>query len=420
MMHGSLPEIAVTSGQAIFFDGVTSVRRTVTVELGLTAMKIRAPDGEALAAWRYGELATYSAPHGMLRVGLATSPARLEIRDRDLTAAFTARAGRIRQPGAIDPRTRRKVVGWSLAAVASAVMVAMFGVPLMVERIAPLVPLGVEQQLGASVDSKYRASLARDHGDGFECGQGPNGQAGRAAFDKLVGRLETAAGLPFPVRAAVVRRADSNAVSLPGGRVYVFEGYINKAKTPDELAGAIAHEMGHIAHRDHVRRVTHVVGLWFLFGPLIGDFSGATAVAAMHTALLPSYSREREAAADAFGAKLMIKIGGDARADANFLLRGAGTAKWNVKMLFDDHPQNRERAAAIEAIAHAAPKRNDSAASALLTDTEWASLKQICRAAPASTPPATAEVQQLRDAAGAAVRRHLREARPLIYNGAAR
>src|SRR5262249_38573745 len=156
------------------------------------------------------------------------------------------------------------------------------------------------QRLGASVDSKYRASLARDHGDGFECGQGPTGQASRAAFDKLVGRLETAAGLPFPVRAAVVRRADSNAVSLPGGRIYVFAGYINKARTPDELAGAIAHEMGHIAHRDHVRRVTHVVGLWFLFGPLIGDVSGATAVAAMHTALLPSYSREREAAADAF------------------------------------------------------------------------------------------------------------------------
>jgi len=393
MMDASLPAVTVTSGQAIFFDGVTSVRRTATVDLGPTAMEIRAPDGEALAAWRYGELATYSAPDGMLRVGLATSSARLEIRERDLAAAFTARAGRIQQLGAVEPRTRLKVVGWSLAAVAAALLVAMFAFPPMVERMAPLVPLGVEQRLGANVDSRFRASLARDHGDGFECGQGPNGQASRAAFDKLVGRLEAAAGLPFPVRAAVVRRSQANAIALPGGHIYVYEGYINKARTPDELAAAIAHEMGHIAHRDMGRKVIHAVGLGLLFGPLIGDFSGATAVAAMHTLLLPTYSREREAAADAFGTKLMIKVGGDARADANFLLRGAGTSGSIVKILLS-HPEARERAAAIEAIARTAPNRGGSASSALLTPAEWSALKRICRTAPTSTPPATPEVHR--------------------------
>ena len=402
-MHASLPALTVTSGQAIFFDGATSVRRTATVELGPTAMEIRASDGEALAAWRYAELAAYSAPDGMLRVGPATSPARLEILDGDLAAAFAARAGRIRQPGAVEPRTRRKVVGWSLAAVAAALLVAMVGVPPMVERMAPLVPLGVEQRLGASIDSKFRARLARDLGEGFECGQGPNGQASRAAFDKLVGRLETAAALPLPVRASVVRRTQANAAALPGGHIYVYEGYLKKARTPDELAAAIAHEMGHIAHRDVVRSVIQPVGLWFLFGPLIGDFSGATAVAAMHTVLLPSYSREREAAADAFGTKLMIKVGGDPRADANFMLRDAGPPKSNLEILLSDHPEARERADAIEAIARAAPEPNGGAASALLSAAEWAALKQICQAAPASTPPATPEVQReaSHDAAGA-------------------
>ena len=401
-MEASLPAVTVTSGQAIFFDGVTSVRRTVTVELGLTTMEIRAPDGEALAAWRYGELAAYPAPDGMLRIGPATSPARLEIRDGDLAAGFTARAGRIRQFGAVEPRTRRKVVGWSLAAVASALLAAMFGLPTAVERMAPLVPLGLEQRLGASVDSKYRAALMRDLGDGFECGQGPNHQASRAAFDKLVGRLETAADLPFPVRASVVRRAASNAVTLPGGRIYVYAGYINAARTPDELAAAIAHEMGHVAHRDTVRKVIHPVGLWFLFGPLIGDFSGgAAAWVATHTALLPSYSREREAAADAFGTELMIKVGGNPRADADFLLRMARPASSTVDILLSDHPEDRERAAAIEAIARAAP--NNGAGAALLTAAEWAALKQICKAAPASAPPATPELQHQpsRDAAGA-------------------
>jgi Zn-dependent protease with chaperone function len=391
MMDARLPAVTVTSGQAIFFDGVTSVRRTATVDLGLTALEIRAPDGEALAEWRYGELATYSAPDGMLRVGLTTSPARLEIRDGDLAAAFTARAGRIPQLGAVTPRTRLKVVGWNLAGVAAALLVAMFGVPPMAARTAPLVPLGVEQWLGGSVESQQRAELARSQHD--ECGQGPNGQASRAAFDKLVRQLEDVAALPLPVRASVVRQSEDNAKMLLDGRVQVYEGMIDKAKTPDELAGVIAHEIGHIAHREGVGRTIRAVGLWFLFGPLIGDFSaGATAWVGVHTVLLPSYSRGQEAAADAFGAELMLKLGRDPRA-LGHVLRG-GTAKSIATILLTDHPAARERVAAIEAIARAAPKRNGSAAPELLTAAEWAALKQICQAAPASTPPATPEVRR--------------------------
>jgi Zn-dependent protease with chaperone function len=385
-MDASLPAVTVTSGQAIFFDGVTSVRRTVMIELGLAAMEIRAPDGEALAAWRYGELASYSAPDGMLRVGPATSAARVEIRDGDLAAAFTARAGRVQQLGPVDPRTRRKVVGFSLAAVASAVLAAMFAVPATVERMAPLVPLAVEQRLGAGADAAFRATLARDHGERFECGQGPDGEASRAALDKLVSRLEAAAELPLPVRVTAVRRAEDNATALGGGHIYVYAGAIHSVTTPDELAAVIAHEMGHVAHRDGSRRVIYSAGLWLLFGPLIGDFSGGAAGwVAMHTVLLPSYSREREAEADAFGSELMLKLGRDPRALANYLLRhGVGSGS-TVEILLRDHPERLARAAAIEAIARAAPNGGGNVASALLTTAEWAALKRICQA-PKSTP----------------------------------
>src|SRR4029077_5483171 len=112
----------------------------------------------------------------------------------------------------------------------------------------------VEMRLRTSVDSPVRALLERGQHDRFECGEGASAPS-RAALDTLVRRLEAAAGLPVPVRAAVVRRSEANAIALPGGRVYVFEGLIDKAETPDELAGVIAHEMGHIAHRDGVRSV---------------------------------------------------------------------------------------------------------------------------------------------------------------------
>ena len=399
-MDTSLPAGTVTFGQAIFFDGVTSVRRAATVNLGPTAMEMRTPDGEALAAWRYDELASYSAPDGMLRVGPAKSPARLEIRDGDLAATFTARAGRIRQLGPVDPRTRRKVVGLSLAGVASALLVAMFGLPAMVERIVPLVPLALEQRLGASIDSHSRAPLAREKHD--ECGQGPNGQASRAAFDKLVGQLETAADLPFPVRATVVRRTDDNAAALPGGRITVYGGAIKAIKTPDELAAVVAHEMGHVAHRDGARRVIHAAALWLLLGPLVGDFSaGATAWVGMHAVLLPSNSRQRETAADAFGAELMLKLGRDPRALGNYLLRHGDPSGSKLDTLFRDHPEARKRATAIDAIVRAAANRGGGTASPLLTAAEWTELKRICQA-PASAPRAgpDAQPQPSRAAAG--------------------
>jgi Zn-dependent protease with chaperone function len=305
------------------------------------------------------------------------------MRDGALASAFDARAGAVRRVGAIDRRSRLKVVGWSLAALASAVLVAIFGVPAVVSRLAPLVPVRIEQRLGASVDQQVRVLLDRGGRErAFECGDAAGAQTGRAAFDKLVHELEAAAALPFPLNASVIRRPEANAIALPGGRVYVFQGLVAKANNPDELAGAIAHEMGHVAHRDGVQAVMHAAGLSFLFGMLIGDFSGGgVAVLAMRTVLQSSYSRETEAAADAYGAALIGRLGRDPRALGAILVRIAGTPGPMAKILLD-HPEAKERAAAIEALAGARPPAGTAGGAGLLDASEWAALRRICAPAP--------------------------------------
>ncbi len=158
----------------------------------------------------------------------------------------------------------------------------------------------------------------------------------------------------------------------------MFQGLIDKADTPDELAGVIAHEIGHVAHRDGTRSVLEGAGLSFLFGMLLGDFIGGGAVVyAAKTILQTSYSREVEAAADAFGVAAMIKMGGDARALGTILQRIAGTTHPGPKLLLD-HPDTKDRVIAINAQAEGTkPTR------ALLEPSEWAALKRIC-SAPAS------------------------------------
>jgi Zn-dependent protease with chaperone function len=365
----------VRSGAGIFYDGATSTRHRVLVELDRAGLLIRAAEGHLLDRWPYGDLEHLSAHEGMLRLGRIGNPvlARLEIHDPALAHAIDELAHTVDRTGATEWRGRTKVVAWSIAAVVSLALVGVFGVPAIADRLAPYVPTSVELRFGAAVDGRIRAMLDTGRkGQAFECGHGAAEQAGRAALDRLVARLETAARLDIPLTAAVVRRPEGNAIALPGGRIYVFEGLIRRAETVDEVAGVIAHEIGHVAHRDGTRSVLQAAGLSFLFGMVLGDFVGGGAVVIATKALLQlSYSREVERRADAFGVELVNGIGGDARALGTILTRIEGASHPGSKLLLD-HPDTKDRLAAINAMAAA------RASGALLQPAEWAALKRIC------------------------------------------
>ncbi|MGB7890087.1 MAG: M48 family metallopeptidase [Xanthobacteraceae bacterium] len=192
----------------------------------------------------------------------------------------------------------------------------------------------------------------------------------------MVGRLEAAAALPLQLRVDVVRRPEPNAVALPGGRIYVNQGLIDQAQTPDELAGAIAHEMGHVAARDGTRVVLQTAGLSFLFGMMLGDFVGGGAVViAARTVLKSSYSRRVGGAADAYCGALMQKAGGDPHALGAILARIVVDKDHGVAIP-RDHPETKDRIAAINAVAGTGPT------APLLDVAEWSALKQICAPLP--------------------------------------
>jgi Zn-dependent protease with chaperone function len=364
-----------TSGPGTFFDGATSARHAVAVELAPEGLRIRSTDGALLGEWPYDNLESVPSPAGVLRLGRAGSPvlARLEIRDRELADAIDSRSIPVDRSGRSERRMRTKVIVWSLIATASLIGVAVWGVPLIATRLAPLIPYSLELRLGELIEAQARASLDTRHaGAAFECGNTAKEKPGRAAFDKLMNQLETAAGLPIPLHPLVVRQPEANAITLPGGYIYVFQGLIDKAESPDELAGVIAHEIGHAAHRDGTRAVLQAAGLSLLFGILLGDFVGGGAVViAAKTILQTSYSREVETAADAYGVLLMARINADARALGRFLSRIAGTTHPGPKILLD-HPETRDRVAVIEAMSGSAPTRPP------LDQADWAALKTIC------------------------------------------
>ena len=365
----------MTSGAGIFFDGRTSARHDARVTLGAEALRVEGADGRPLAQWRYDDIQELSAPAGVLRLGRRDSATleRLEITDAAFAAAIDVRAIHVDRTGALQRRQRASVIGWTVAATASLVAVAYFGVPALADRLAPLVPVLAERKLGDAVDVQVRARLDNRHlGAGFACGTTPKQRAGRAALDKMMQRLSDAAQLRMPLTATVVRRSEANAITLPGARIYVFEGLIKAATNPDELAGVIAHEIGHVAHRDGTKSVLQAGGLSLLFGMLLGDFIGGGAVVvAAKTVLRSSYSRVQETAADAYGAELMNKAGGDGRALGTMLAK-IGKASQPGMTILHGHPETKQRIAAIDRLAGPRPSR------AFLDAADWAALQHIC------------------------------------------
>jgi Zn-dependent protease with chaperone function len=365
----------MNSGAGIYFDGVTSARRDVIVELAPAALQISDRESGSRTEWPYDEIEGLAAPDNILRLGRRGSAAleRLEIRDPAFAAEIDARAAHVDRTGITQGRQRMRVIGWSVGATASLLLVAWFGVPAIATRLTPLLPATLERKLGDAVNMQVRGMLdTRKGGAAFDCGTAASEIRGRAALDKLVRRLEAAAALPLSLRTDVVRRNEPNALALPGGQVYVFGGLIAKADNADEVAGVIAHEIGHIAHRDGTKAVLEGGGLSFLFGMLLGDFVGGGAVVfAAKTVLQSSYTREAESAADAYGAELMNKASGDAHALANILDKIGGATEPGMKILLD-HPETKARVAAINKSAAVASP------SPFLEASEWAALKKIC------------------------------------------
>ena len=107
---------------------------------------------------------------------------------------------------------------------------------------------------------------------------------------------------------------DINAFALPGGLIYVNRGLLAYLDTEAELAGVLAHEIGHITERHHSRRKTAsltskvaAVSAYILTGS--GDVYDA---ASMYGAeIISGFGRDMELEADSAGAEYLHQTGYD-------------------------------------------------------------------------------------------------------------
>lgn len=241
----------------------------------------------------------------------------------------------------------------------------VYGIPFVAERLTPLFPPALEQRIGDAVASQVAALFGDKTCDRPE---------GKAAFFQLVDKVRSAVGTQ-PLDAQILASIIPNALALPGGKVFMMNGLLREARSPDEFAGVLAHELGHVHHRHNMRILIQHAGSSFLIGLLLGDVFGGSVVTFMARSLLDaSHSREAEQQADDFTVATMHKLGRSPLPMAQLLFRIAGEERKQVAgfTILNSHPLTEDRVAYM--------KRHDrpNTGAEILSNSEWQALKEIC------------------------------------------
>jgi predicted Zn-dependent protease len=118
----------------------------------------------------------------------------------------------------------------------------------------------------------------------------------------------------------IVDMEEPNAFALPGGFIYVSRGLLALTNDEAELAGILAHEIGHVAAKHSVRTVSRAAPLAVVTGvgaavtgivsPMLGSVVGGVGGLAGALVLAP-YSRSQEEEADRVGQEMAARAGWD-------------------------------------------------------------------------------------------------------------
>jgi len=221
--------------------------------------------------------------------------------------------------------------------------------------LGPMVPASWERRMGETMvgDLGNRVCHTR---------------AGDAALARLAGELDPGGE---PIRVGVANIGVVNAVTLPGGQVFLFDGLVQHARSPDELAAVLAHEIGHVRKRHVMTALLRQFGVSILTA---GAGSGLNRN--LLGIMTLGYSREAESEADEFARARLQRARISPAGGAGFFARlrheAGDEPSWSSWLQSHPSPVDREKAF-IGAV------RKGAGYHAALSDTEFKEIRAMCK-----------------------------------------
>ncbi len=352
-----------------FNDGQTAASHEVEVSFGPGGLVFGPPGNGAQNHWSYEALEPVRPvpPSGPSRLRYEGAPeARLIVASPKFAREVVQRAPQLGTRAG--HKATAKIAALCFAGVAAFAVASWLVLSAAPATVAAMVPQSWWEFMGESIETSIVKSAKR-------C----NAAEGKKALARMAFRFSD------DIEANSVRVYELpfvNAFAMAGGRVVLTSGLINAAQSADEVAGVLAHELGHVKARHPEEQLVRVFGLQLIMSALWGG-SGMTDALAQGGALLAvlRYTRSAEREADAIAIELLQKARIDPKGLAAFFrtvkksLGGeAGSSAGQVTNLLRTHPGLDER---IEQIR----KLEVGPTTPALSDEDWQHLKNICSGA---------------------------------------
>jgi Zn-dependent protease with chaperone function len=346
---------------AEYTDGRSAVVTPVVLSFEAAQIHILdAEHGSRRATWELAGSVLDELQEGVTHLHSALAPTEmLTIRDPGLAAFLRERVRQVKRLPGGKGRLR-------FAAFASVAIAALSGgfyasVPVVARWIARQVPLAYERQLGSAMLPLLTSSYC-------------DSEAAARALGVLQARLDP--GHEVRAELHVLESELVNAFALPGGVVVLTEGLLQKAKSADEVAGVLAHELEHVKQRHvltHMVRASLLTTAWSI---AVGDYAGLMLLdptTAFEVANL-RHSRDDEAEADAGAADRLDASGISRHGLVDFFERIKEETD-KIPVWLSNHPTSAARAQTL-----GGGTSDDRKLDPALTEAEFTDLRNACRA----------------------------------------
>lgn len=152
----------------------------------------------------------------------------------------------------------------------------------------------------------------------------------------------------YPIKISVIKDETVNAFALPGGRVVVFTGLLNKFKTKDQLAALLGHEIAHVSNKHSLKNIFRSLSGYIFLSLITTDFNAIATVIIENANQINNlgYSRELEAEADAVSMKVLKNNQLDSKGLLQLfeILEKSADSKTEIELL-STHPLTKDRIA---------------------------------------------------------------------------
>lgn len=231
------------------------------------------------------------------------------------------------------------------------------GIAIGISPLVRAIPWGWEKNLSSILGSTSSIDV---------CNGNPKKEA---LLNKLVNRLYPLDrdDTRFSINVQIVNNPSVNAFAELGGKISLNRGLLERAKSPEEVAGVLAHEITHVSRR-HILEgfIVHLMtfgGLQIIFGP-------SSNVGWTNYFLNMGFTRHQEAEADRGALVRLQKAHISNRGFGQFFQRLQEMGE--VPAYLSDHPSSEDRLAMVR-------RFRDQKTSPIMTAGEWETFKTYCQ-----------------------------------------